>query len=216
MELMHKMMEDVGFHHTFNITLLSEILHYGLREWRKTSNKYNRYTRFGLRHLSLIEAASHVHFDEYKAKLFHQELSSLWDHIPSVHFIGDYLECAALRNFGRIAWVPLRLIVDEAMTLNATWNDVRLQFIEKYPTLFFDFPHILSVAAAHWNVDELKMINLVTFFVNKKLIGWEEVNVAVNRQYQMSRTRMMRFVRNYVHHRIVADWSRHVNTSKYF
>ena len=215
-KLMHGMIEDVGFRHTFNITSLSEILHYGLKEWRKTSNKYNRYTRFGLRHLSLIEAASHLHLNEYKSKLFREELGLLWSHIPSVHFIEDYLECAALRKYGRIAWVPLRLIVDEAMKSNATWNDERLRLIEKYPPLFFDFSHILSVAAAHWNVDELKLINLVTFFVRKRMISWEAVNIAVNRQYRVTRTRMLRFVRNYVHHRLVTDWTLTVNNSRYF
>lgn len=213
-KLMHEMLNEVGFQQTFNLTLLSEMLHYGLKEWQTTSSKYNRYTRFGLRHLQLIESKGQLYVNSSKSEMFRRELGAVWDHIPSVHFIEDYLQCAALRNYGQIAYVPLRLIVDEAMRANITWSDGRLTLIEEHPKLFFDFNFIVSLAESHWNVNELKLLNLVTFFVRTKLMRWQEIKAALNGLYQLTPTQKFKFVRNYVSHLLGSDL-RKQKASKY-
>ena len=208
--LMRKMLDDLARNRCFQLSSLGEMFKLASEEMKKTSVKYNRYTRFAINHLELIP--------EYPGDgnlLLHAQLTlgSVWNNLYSIEFIDDYLGITPLREYGLIVRKPLRMIIDAALQHNGSWNVQYLTLIANHPKLFFDIEYLIVQAARHWETNQWNMIHLIDFFVNCGLVEWKTMVPVLTRQFDRTGNELYRTLRIQAYNKTLLKLARSAVTS---
>ena len=175
---------------------LSEIFRYGAAEMDKTGNKYNRYTRFGLIFLDIIN--DFQHHPKLNETQFQQRLRDIWNNIHRVEFIEDYLERKVMRTFPEYVYRATSLLVDSALGYNGLWDTNKLKWMVEFPRLFFDFDRIMINTALSARANEGNMMTLLRFLASNQLITWEEIHYHLRRLWMETQIDVFHFLYNWV------------------
>ena len=205
--LMRKMLDDLARNRCFQLSSLGEIFKLASEEMKKTSVKYNRYTRFAINHLELIPEYPR---DGNLQTLLHAQLTlrSVWNNLYSIEFIDDYLGITPLRECGLIVRKPLRMIIDAALEHNGSWNLQYLTLIANHPKLFFDIEYLIVQAARHWETNQWNMIYLIDFFVDCGLVEWKTMVSILTRQFDRTGNELYRTLRIQAYNKMLLKLAR--------
>lgn len=169
---MFRMMEYSACHRKPNASALREMFDFGIKEWNATSSKYNRYIQFAFMNIDNMLAVKHHSGNRFQA--LQGDIHALWNDLPCVHFIEDYLNRSALRLHGQFVSKPIELILTDALRSDGSWNTHRLILFARHPTLFFDFEFICWFAVRMHSIgnDMNHLVLLLHFYVDHDLIEW--------------------------------------------
>ena len=175
---------------------LSEMFWFGAEEMDKTGNKYNRYTRFGLTFLDIIDDLQH--HPKFNSTLFNRRISRIWNNIHRAEFIEDYLKREVLRTFPEYVHRAAFLVVDSALGSRGLCNTNKLMLIVKYPHLFFDFGHIMISAVMSGRSNERNLMHLLKFLTRNGLMTWKEVRDQLHRIWLETNLDALHFLYSWV------------------